>query len=315
MKNSIGAVKKLKKTVVRMKKSTLSLENMVTKRSGSQAILAAITGRTNINNLSSFVLITLPSLFKNVFLSAQETGLRAIARVGIDAKELINISNPNIFVPLKIMTHSLSMIPRAVPAKNITFQKLSLLSRALIQFISIYAFVYNGILATLSKLLKKITNLSLVTLLLFSNIVVNGEDLKSLIGNVEKRYAIPQGLLYSIALVESRVNPYAINVEGEAIILRSEAAALKAIEYYRNLGHTNIDIGVMQINYRWHGKEFASLKEMLNVNSNIEYAAKLLTSLYKEHGSWHRATRLYHSATPEHHKKYSKKIITAWLKS
>ena len=66
--------------------------------------------------------------------------------------------------------------------------------------------------------------------------------------------------------------------------------------------------------HRWHGREFTNIEVMLEVNNNVEYAAKLLSSLYKEHGSWHKATRLYHSATPEHHKKYSKKIIIAWLK-
>lgn len=218
--------------------------------------------------------------------------------------------------PLVSLKYCDIAIPMVIPSQNIIFQKLSLLSLALIQFISTYIFrVYNRIVTTLNLLLKKIRSATLVTILLFSNSVANAQDLKNLISDTEKQYAIPQGLLHSIALVESQINPYAINVEGKAIILNSKAAALEAIEYYRSLRVTNIDIGVMQINYRWHGKEFANLSEMLDVNNNIEYAAKLLTGLYKEHGSWHKATRLYHSATPKYHKQYSKKIITAWLRS
>lgn len=217
--------------------------------------------------------------------------------------------------PLESLKYCDMAIPMVIPSQNIIFQKLSLLSRALIQFIANYAFIYNGIVTSLNALLKRIKNLGLLVALIFSSPVVEACDLKALISSFEQQYNIPQGLLHSIAQVESQVNPYAINVEGRAIISSSKVAALKTIERHRSLGVTNIDIGVMQINYRWHGKEFRSVEEMLEVNNNIEYAAKLLTSLYKEHGSWHKATRLYHSATPKYHKQYSKKIITAWLKS
>lgn len=217
--------------------------------------------------------------------------------------------------PLVSLKYCDIAIPMVIPSQNMIFQKLSLLSRALIQFILICVFrVYNRIVTTVRFLLKKIKSAALVVILLFTSSVAKAQDLKSLISDIERQYAIPQGLLHSIALVESRINPYAINVDGKAIILNSKAATLEAIEYYRSLGVTNIDIGVMQINYRWHGKEFANLSEMIAVNNNVEYAAKLLTSLYKEHGSWHKATRLYHSATPKYYKQYSKKIITAWLR-
>ena len=69
----------------------------------------------------------------------------------------------------------------------------------------------------------------------------------------------------------------------------------------------------MQLNYRWHGGEFDSLVEMLTPESNINYAAKLLGSLYAQHGTWHKAVRYYHSATPEHHRKYSRKVVLCWL--
>jgi len=215
--------------------------------------------------------------------------------------------------PLESLKYCDTAIPIVIPSQNIIFQKLSLLSRTFIQFIAV-TFIYKDIVSGLGFFLKKIRNLWLLIALIFSSPVVKAEDLKTLISSFEQQYSIPQGLLYAIALVESQMNPYAINVEGRAIISRSKAAALEAIKHYRSLGVTNIDVGVMQVNYRWHGKEFANLEEMLDVNNNIEYAAKLLTSLYKEHGSWHKATRLYHSATPEHYKKYSKKIIMAWLK-
>ena len=71
----------------------------------------------------------------------------------------------------------------------------------------------------------------------------------------------------------------------------------------------------MQINWRWHGENFNSTSEMLEPKHNIEYAAKFLTRLYQQHGSWPKAVRHYHSANPEYHRKYSRKVIVAWLDS
>ena len=69
----------------------------------------------------------------------------------------------------------------------------------------------------------------------------------------------------------------------------------------------------MQLNYRWHGNKFTSIKEMLIPEKNITYAAKLLCSLYKRHGNWHKAVRHYHSAKLEHSRKYSRKVAMVWL--
>lgn len=79
-------------------------------------------------------------------------------------------------------------------------------------------------------------------------------------------------------------------------------------------GNNNIDVGVMQVNLRWHGDKFASLEEKLQPLENIDYAAKLLCDLKKRYGSWHKAVRYYHSASPAHHKKYSRKVLLSWLK-
>ena len=70
----------------------------------------------------------------------------------------------------------------------------------------------------------------------------------------------------------------------------------------------------MQINYRWHGHNFTSTEEMLDVNWNVRYAASLIAGLYKNHGSWQAAVRHYHSYEPKFYKLYSKKIALAWLK-
>ena len=140
-----------------------------------------------------------------------------------------------------------------------------------------------------------------------------GYWLKKYITAVEQKNRIPSGLLSAIAGVESDFNPYAVNIAGKTVIASNQEEAAKTIKNALNSGITNIDIGIAQINYRWHGDNFKNIEEMINPVTNIEYAAKLLSSLFKQHGTWHKALRYYHSATPYHHRKYSRKVVIAWL--
>ena len=68
----------------------------------------------------------------------------------------------------------------------------------------------------------------------------------------------------------------------------------------------------MQINVRWHGENFKSLRAMIDPRQNIEYAAEFLTNLKSTHGSWEKAIKYYHSSTPKLHVKYYAKVQEAW---
>jgi len=140
------------------------------------------------------------------------------------------------------------------------------------------------------------------------------ENLKNFIQKVEFENQIPSGLLQAIAKVESGYHPYAVNVAGRPVIAKNIIQATAVIEEALSSGIQNIDIGLMQINYRWHGEKFQSYTEMLNPKTNIKYAGALLAGLYRQHGSWHKAIRYYHSANSVHHRKYSRKITIEWLK-
>ncbi len=138
------------------------------------------------------------------------------------------------------------------------------------------------------------------------------ERIEQLIQTTERQYGIPSGLLAAIAQVESGMNAHAINVSGKSSVASGIYEASDLIANARDKGISNIDVGVMQINYRWHANGFANTQEMLNPKRNIEYAAKLLKSLKAKHGTWYEAVKYYHSAKPEHHKKYSRKVVMQW---
>ena len=139
------------------------------------------------------------------------------------------------------------------------------------------------------------------------------EDIKRIIAKAEIEHKIPKGLLGAIAKVESGNKAYAINVGGMPIYSPSLSDAISTAKKYIKSGKSNIDLGVIQLNYRWHGNKFTSIKEMLIPEKNITYAARLLCSLYKKHGNWHKAVRHYHSAKLEHSRQYSRKVAMVWL--
>ena len=210
-------------------------------------------------------------------------------------------------------------VPTLMPSQNIRFQKLSLFSRTFIKpIISLaYALKYKIISLIVSRLwvISKAIRLLLAILLVnFSFIDCFAGNIDELIDKTEQDYAIPSGLLKSIAKVESSNKPYALNIAGRPIIVNSKEEAASIVRFYQNAGITNIDLGIAQINLRWHGKHFSSIFEMLEPKSNLEYAAKLLNELYLKHGSWCKAVRHYHSANPDYHRKYSRKVLIAWLK-
>ena len=138
-------------------------------------------------------------------------------------------------------------------------------------------------------------------------------ELKELITEQEERNNIPSGLLLAIATVESGSKPYALNIQGKSVIGRNKREAVDLIHEALAEGITNIDVGVMQLNVRWHRENFGSIEEMLEPKKNIEYAASFLLTLYKKYGDWHKAVRLYHSSTAEYYRKYSRKITLAWI--
>lgn len=185
--------------------------------------------------------------------------------------------------------------------------------------------IYRVIVSVLYRFFKQILSLMLlVSLVLCGNSVVvlasantnvsySENNLSALIASAEKTHQIPSGLLAAIAKVESNTKAYALNIDGKPVLEKSLQDASRAVRHKLGTGIKNIDVGVMQLNYRWHGSEFNNITQMLIPENNIKYAASLLKSLKIKHGTWHKAIKYYHSATPEHHKKYSRKVLACWL--
>lgn len=98
--------------------------------------------------------------------------------------------------------------------------------------------------------------------------------------------------------------PWTVNMEGRGIWFDTRAEAQAYVFDYFKTGARSFDIGCFQINYRWHGANFASIEDMFDPLANALYAASFLTTLYKETGDWGQAVARYHSRTAVHADRY-----------
>jgi hypothetical protein len=117
---------------------------------------------------------------------------------------------------------------------------------------------------------------------------------------------VPQSVLHAIALTETgradggrlRPWPWAINREGEGHWFASSDEALAFARASVAAGRLSFDVGCFQVNYYWHGENFASLEAMFDQETGARYAARFLKSLHAGRGDWSAAAGAYHSQTP-----------------
>lgn len=121
-----------------------------------------------------------------------------------------------------------------------------------------------------------------------------------------QRHNVPLDVLRAVALTETGRQrngrtepwPWALNMGGPGVWPETRAAALTLARTRIDAGRRNIDLGCFQVNYRWHGQNFASLDDMIDPEKNADYAARLLNQHKSRLGSWEDAAGAYHSGTP-----------------
>ncbi len=130
-----------------------------------------------------------------------------------------------------------------------------------------------------------------------------------------KRHDVPLAVLYAVGLTESgrggTLQPYAMNIEGRALFSGSLKLALDEFARVRQSGAKLIDVGCMQINHHFHGRNFPSVAAMFDPARNVDYSARFLRSLRDREGSWTKAIARYHAGPTNHaaHKLYVCRVI------
>jgi hypothetical protein len=138
---------------------------------------------------------------------------------------------------------------------------------------------------------------------------------------MERIYDIPSHWLAAIASTESgryhqrlRLSvpwPWTINVAGKGYWFDTKQEAINAVRRYQAQGIKSIDVGCMQVNLHYHGKNFASLEQAFEPIYNVSYAAKFLKQKYNEFNSWAKATAAYHSMSSRG-ATYYKRVYDKW---
>jgi soluble lytic murein transglycosylase-like protein len=112
-------------------------------------------------------------------------------------------------------------------------------------------------------------------------------------------HQVPPAVLYAVGLTETgrrgRLSPYALNIDGKPVFSATLGEALLRFAQSNRAGAKLIDVGCMQINYRFHGREFSSIEDMFEPARNVDYAARYLKQLRRRETSWTLAVARYHA--------------------
>ena len=149
-----------------------------------------------------------------------------------------------------------------------------------------------------------------------------GQTCETHIAASARRYDIPLAVFYAVGLVETGgrhgLQPYSLNIDGRASVSPNLAEGMQAFEAARRSGAKMIDVGCMQINYRWHGDKFGgSAAAMFDPSRNVDYAARFLRELKSREGTWTLAVARY-NAGPNNNpaqKKYVCGVIGKMVRS
>ncbi|NKB61231.1 MAG: transglycosylase SLT domain-containing protein [Gammaproteobacteria bacterium] len=135
--------------------------------------------------------------------------------------------------------------------------------------------------------------------------VVNSETIPAGYVQVANRYDIPPVLLYAVALTESgqsslsdgrfRPWPWTLNINGEGHYFPSRQAAWQALQSSVDIANNSVDIGLMQISWRYHSTALGSAWQALAPYHNLTVAAAILRDCQKKNTSWNERVGCYHA--------------------
>ncbi|MFS8979206.1 transglycosylase SLT domain-containing protein [Cupriavidus necator] len=110
---------------------------------------------------------------------------------------------------------------------------------------------------------------------------------------------ITAGIAMNESSYRGRPWPWTLNVAGRGKFFSTREEAYGAINRLLANQRCDFDVGLMQVNWCYHGKRFASPWDALAPATNIRVAEDILTENLQRSGSAMKAVAWYHSANPE----------------
>ena len=171
--------------------------------------------------------------------------------------------------------------------------------------------------------ITSILYISITIGLAWSADLTNKPNCEKIANRIESETNLPIHLLSSISRVEAGRKlssgevkgwPWSINHAGKGLYFETKKGALKYLKNAVSNGSKNIDVGCMQLNYRWHKGAFTSLDDMFDPEKNIQYAARFIKELYVRHQNWEDVIKHYHSNKKKFNIPYYQKVSKVWNK-
>lgn len=137
--------------------------------------------------------------------------------------------------------------------------------------------------------------------------------------NVSRDQGLDPLMLYAVALAESgrpaeqgliEPWPWALNVGGDPIFAASREEAAMLLAIHRN---KSVDVGLLQVNIRWHGHRVDRLELLLDPKTNLGVGAAILKeALASAPGDLTVGIGRYHSTRPERAKAYARTVLALY---
>lgn len=140
---------------------------------------------------------------------------------------------------------------------------------------------------------------------------------------VASEFGIPPDLLYAMALAESgrvavdegeqRPWPWTLNIAGEGRFFNSRMEAWRALDRSLGEGEQRIDVGLMQIHWRYHRTLLKSSWLALEPHRNLQLAAGILAECYQKRREWWASVGCYHAPGNDRlARKYRERVLSHW---
>ena len=134
---------------------------------------------------------------------------------------------------------------------------------------------------------------------------------------------IPDRIFYAVALAESgrklpadrvrRPWPWTLNVAGDGYYYATRLEAWQALRGWLDQGKRSIDIGLMQVNWRYHQARLGDPWQALDPYHNLRVGADILQDCYANERDWWASVGCYHApANPERAARYRRRVESQW---
>lgn len=123
--------------------------------------------------------------------------------------------------------------------------------------------------------------------------------------NDERYYGLTKEA--AVAFLRKHKSSVMLRTSGVSKKFATKAEAVSFVQQMQSLGIENIDVGLMQVNLKYHGDAFESLEQAFDPYTNVNYAVSYLLKQRKTEGWWPSVGR-YHSKTGLHATQYVRTV-------